>query len=203
MTTSALNPSVAWAQRKDQIYIQIDIPDVKNEKISLEKDKLHFSGTSAGKNYGVELELYGEIEPARSKYVVKARAVEFVLARKEPGAYWPHILKNKNLKPKWLKADWNKWKDEDELDDDMGFDMSGMSGMSGMPGMSGMDNFDFGGMGGAGGGLGGAGGAEDDSSDDDLPDLESKPDEGEQKADAKKDKAEEEEDPKKRRREQH
>jgi prostaglandin-E synthase len=49
------------------------------------------------------------------------------------------LLKD-HAKPRWLKVDWNKWKDEDELDEeDTGFDMGGMG------------NFDFSSLGGAGG----------------------------------------------------
>jgi hypothetical protein len=52
---------------------------------------------------------------------VKPRGVEFILAKKNPGPYWDKLLST-NGKPKWLKVDWNKWKEEDELDEqDEGF----------------------------------------------------------------------------------
>ena len=47
-------------------------------------------------------------------------------------------------KRNWLKADWNKWVDEDDVEEAEGFDMGGMEGfnMGNMP--------DFGQMGGEG-----------------------------------------------------
>ncbi len=53
---------------------------------------------------------------------------------------------------RWLKVDWNKWKDEDEIDEnDLGFDMGGM------------ENFDMSSLGNMGLGEGGEGEGEDDS----------------------------------------
>jgi len=177
-SNSTLTPTVVWAQRRDQIFVNIDLQDVKNEKILLEKDKLSFLGSSNGKQYNVELDFHGEIDPSKSRYAVKPRSVEFILVRKEAGAYWPSLLKS-NLKPRWLKVDWQKWKDEDELEDDAGFDMGGM------------DNFD---MSSLGGGASGGGNMEDsDSDDEDLPDLEDKKEENKEEKSSENQKKEEEE----------
>jgi hypothetical protein len=61
---SSLVPTVLWAQRKDTLYVTVDVPDVAGEKISIESEKVHFSGKSAGKEYAVDLELLHEIDPA-------------------------------------------------------------------------------------------------------------------------------------------
>ena len=37
----------------------------------------------------------------------------FIIKKTEDGPYWPRLLKD-SKKVHWLKADWNKWKDEDE-----------------------------------------------------------------------------------------
>ena len=37
----------------------------------------------------------------------------FILQKKEEGPYWPRLLKD-SKKVHWLKANWNKWKDEDD-----------------------------------------------------------------------------------------
>jgi len=184
MSTPLLAP-VVWAQRKDQIFLSIDVQDVKDEKIKLEPTKLTFSGNSGAKKYTSDLEFLKEIDPALSKYAVRPRRIEFVLQKKEPGPYWESLLKTKG-KFNWLKVDWNKWKDEDEADDE-GFDMSGMSGMGGMGG-GGMDGFGGGGMNFDNMNFGEG----EDSDDDELPDLEKETKEGEKKDEEKKEKQEEE-----------
>jgi prostaglandin-E synthase len=136
-TGQVLNAPVLWAQRPDQIYISIPLPDIKDARILVEETKLSFVGTSGGKSYQAELEFFGEIDPSRSKYIIRARSVDFVLIRKESGAYWARLLQGKG-KPNWLKVDWNKWVDEDEAEDDTGFDMGGMEGLLG-GGPQGMD----------------------------------------------------------------
>ncbi len=55
-------PNVLWAQRKDTLYVTIDVPDVSGEKIVIEGNKVHFSGKSNNKNYSVDLELLHEID---------------------------------------------------------------------------------------------------------------------------------------------
>jgi len=162
---------VVWAQRKDQIFVGIDVQDVKNEKITLESNKLTFSGTSKDKHYTASLELFGEIDPKESKYVVRPRGVDFVLQKKEIGPYWDQFLKEKG-KREWLKVDWNKWVDEDEVSEETGgFDMGGMG------------NFDMSNMGGLDKDM------DHDSDDEDIPDLE----ENEAKDKEDKEKKEEEE----------
>jgi prostaglandin-E synthase len=37
----------------------------------------------------------------------------FIIKKQEKGPYWPRLLKD-GKKVHWLKADWNKWKDEDD-----------------------------------------------------------------------------------------
>jgi len=197
MSQQVLNAPVEWAQRKEQIFLSITLQDIKDPKISIEPTKLTFEGTSSGNKYKAEIEFYGEIDPQKSKYIVRPRAAEFVLVRKEPGAYWPHLLKQKG-KYNWLKADWNKWKDEDEVDADDVFETDDMSGMGG-GGMGGggmdMDSLQKmlqqqGGMGGIGGMGGMEGEGNEEESDEELPDLE---EDGKEKKEAKKEEEKKEE----------
>lgn len=55
-----------WAQRPEQLFIGLDVQDVKDEKINLTENKLTFEGTSHGKKYTSELEFSKEIDPAVS-----------------------------------------------------------------------------------------------------------------------------------------
>lgn len=188
-----LPPQILWAQRNDKVFVSIQLDDVSDENITVNTEKLTFSGKSRNKNYAVDLEFNGSIIPEESKQRKGGREYFFELKKKEEGPYWPRLLKD-NKKRQYLKIDFNRWKDEDESDDETaagggpGYDDAnlesmmaqmggGMGGMGGMPGMGGM-----GGMPGMGG-MGGMGGApsfdpdddeiSDDSDDDDIPELES------------------------------
>jgi len=134
--------SVLWAQRKDKILLTIDVPDIHNEKVELTDDKLTFEGTGGLKGviqpYKVELEFYKPVTKKDSKWAIKGKQVNLVIIKKEGGPHWPRLTKQEGKVP-WLKADWNKWVDEDEEDTvdepefgDFGnFDMGGVTGGSG------------------------------------------------------------------------
>ncbi len=62
--TSEHQPSIAWAQRKDQVFLSFDVQDLKDEKIKIESNKLHFEGTSGGTKYVTDLEFWKDLEPA-------------------------------------------------------------------------------------------------------------------------------------------
>ncbi|SPJ88731.1 related to Hsp90 associated co-chaperone [Fusarium torulosum] len=198
-------PEVLWAQRssvadasKNFIYLTISVPDVPKDSLTLDLQptKLTFTGTSSTlkKKYHVELEFWGEIDPAESKINHTAKNVEIKLQKKElKEEYWPRLLKE-SKRTHFLKTDFDKWVDEDEQNEapeddfsqfggmggmpgmgDMG-DMGGMGGMGGMPGMGGdFGGIDFSKLGGAGAGFPGAEGGDeldDDEDDDDMPALE-------------------------------
>ena len=55
----------------------------------------------------------------KSKFAVRPRVIEFALEKKEEGPYWDRLLAEKT-KQHWLKVDFNKWKDEDESEDEDG-----------------------------------------------------------------------------------
>jgi prostaglandin-E synthase len=59
--TLKLSPNVKWAQRKDKLYITIEIRDIKNEKIDLQPTSLSFFGESDDKHYEFKIEFYDEI----------------------------------------------------------------------------------------------------------------------------------------------
>jgi prostaglandin-E synthase len=57
-----------------------------------------------------------------SKFCRRDRNIEIMLKKKDDDQkFWPHLLKEKK-KMHWLKIDFNKWKDEDDSDDEMGGD---------------------------------------------------------------------------------
>ena len=177
-----MTPEVLWAQRSDEIFLTINVSDVKDPKIDLQPTTLTFEGQSAEKKYKVELNFNKEVDPAvsnssycrfrnssaglrftdltqlpiqqESKINKSGRTIDFVLAKKEKNQeYWPRLLKDAK-KPNFLKTDFSKWKDEDEDEEEKaGFDGLDMSKFQGLGGMGG-------GMGGLEGlgGMGGMGG---------------------------------------------
>jgi hypothetical protein len=189
-------PEVLWAQRssesdasKNFIYLTISVPDVSKEniKLDLQPTKLEFTGTSSTlkRKYHVELELFGEIDPAESKINHTSKNVELKLQKKElKEEYWPRLLKEQK-RVHFLKTDFDKWVDEDEQneapEDDFsqfgGMGGGGMPDMGGMGGMGGGMGGDFGGidfskLGGGAGFPGAEGELDEEEGDDDMPALE-------------------------------
>jgi len=82
-----LFPAVLWAQRKDVLFITVDVEDTEKEEISLTESKLTFKltillayskallhvfsraiGGVDRKTYAVELEFFEEVVPQVQKY---------------------------------------------------------------------------------------------------------------------------------------
>lgn len=124
-------------------------------------------GGTEQKMHEVTINLYGEITPEEAIKNLKGRTFELILTKREEGPYWPRLTKEET-KAHWLKSDFNKWKDEDESDDESGMEGSAdnlevmMQQMGGLGGTGDIKpNFDD--LGDEGDGM--------DSDDDDLPDL--------------------------------
>eukprot|EP00933_Yihiella_yeosuensis_P050281 TRINITY_DN48052_c0_g1_i1.p1 TRINITY_DN48052_c0_g1~~TRINITY_DN48052_c0_g1_i1.p1 ORF type:complete len:203 (+),score=52.72 TRINITY_DN48052_c0_g1_i1:71-610(+) len=147
----SLKPDVLWAQRPDSIYLTIDLKEVQDMKVTLENDKLNFSGKVGGSLYEFDLPFFAPIVKEESKWNTK-RLIEFYLKKAEEGS-WTHLQKGGKLP--WVKADWSRWQDsDDEGEEQGGFNLDGMG------------NMNFGDM-----GMGGDC-EEFDSDDEELPDLE-------------------------------
>lgn len=118
---------------KNFIYLTISVPDVApaDLKLDLKPTVVTFTGTSSTlkKRYHVELELFGEIDPAESRVNHTAKNIEMKLQKKElKEEYWPRLLKDaKRLH--FLKTDFDKWVDEDEQNEAADDDLSKFGGM--------------------------------------------------------------------------
>jgi len=187
MSTNVMHPSVIWAQRKNCIFLTICLDDCKEPEIRIEQSGIYFKGNggTGQREHVAHIEMYGNLDPTNSLHVVRPRNIEFCL-KKEEESFWPRLTKS-SAKLAWVKIDFNKWKDEDDSEDEGGMPGGGGGGPMGMG---------MGGPGGDGGGdfeemmrqMGGLGGLpgrekpslddldnhETDSDDDegDLPDLE-------------------------------
>ena len=149
MTTQT--PNIKWAERKDKIFLTIELNDVKDAKIDIVDERvLTFSGKVQDKTYELNIELFEEVVKADSKWTLDTRNIFLSIKKKTKGPYWSYLTKDKK-KHNFIHIDWNLYIDEDEEDtqnqSDFGF--PGMGGMGGMEGMGGMGgNFMDMGMGG-------------------------------------------------------
>jgi len=157
-------PTVLWAQRKDRTLVSIQVEDSKDEQIAIDEQKLTFSChcPKDNKYYKAELTFFYNIVPEESKQRKGGREFYFDLKKKNTDApYWKSLLKDG--KKNNVKVDFNRWKDEDDSDDEK----SAGGGMYGDQGLEDMMQK----MGGEGGFDPGEMPESDDSDDDDIPDL--------------------------------
>ncbi|KAE8891958.1 hypothetical protein PF005_g9594 [Phytophthora fragariae] len=132
--TKALWAPVKWAQRKEALYVTVDLPDVKDETVSLTSKQLTFKGTSNGQLYEVTLDLFKEVdvEHQDSIWAKTDRNLHFHIVKKnQDEEFWPHLLADKHLEKTNVKTDWSKFVDEDEDEGQEGFDMSALNGGGG------------------------------------------------------------------------
>uniref|UniRef100_A0A2A4JVI8 CS domain-containing protein n=1 Tax=Heliothis virescens TaxID=7102 RepID=A0A2A4JVI8_HELVI len=111
-------PPVLWAQRKEDVFLTFSI-ETKDPTIKIEKDSVYFKGVNASDNkvHEVTIPLYDAVIPETSAFVNKGRCIEMILRKeKKDSPYWPSLTKDKK-KPHYLKVDFNKWKDEDDEDE--------------------------------------------------------------------------------------
>lgn len=140
-----LSPTVLWAQTKKNLFVTVDLPDLKEYKIELDEEFLKFYAKIDSNEYEFRLDFLKPINKEESKYHV-TRSLHFILVKKEEER-WTSIVKDSSKTKSWLKCDWDKWIDTDEEDNVSNkFDMFG-----GMDGMGGFDFSQFGGMNGMGG----------------------------------------------------
>ncbi len=70
-----LLPTIKWAQRKDKLYVTVEIRDIKNEKIDLKPTGLSFLGESDEKQYEFSIEFFDEVDVnVRRECYVRSRS---------------------------------------------------------------------------------------------------------------------------------
>ncbi|KAF3642093.1 putative F-actin-capping protein subunit beta-like [Capsicum annuum] len=112
------HPIVKWAQRSDKLFITVELPDAKNVKQKLEPEgKFFFSATAGADNvpFEADLHLFDKIDVDESKSSVTSRSICY-LVKKAEDKWWARLVKQEGKPPTFLKADWDKWVDEDEQD---------------------------------------------------------------------------------------
>lgn len=117
-----ITPRVYWAEDKENVWLTIEVSDVKNETVLFQEDKVVFNGTRGVDNVKCKLELvlYSKIDSELSTKKITPRNIFLVLKKKE-SSFWNRLLKTKE-KNNFLFVDFSRWKDEDE--DEEQFDYS-------------------------------------------------------------------------------
>ena len=107
-------PNVLWAERKDTVFLTVEVADVTAPEVKVEDDgHVTFSGTSDGKHYALDLHLAGALVGSESKVAVLPRHIVLALTKASPGPHWGKLLAGGKA-PHYVKVDWTKYKDEDE-----------------------------------------------------------------------------------------
>jgi prostaglandin-E synthase len=118
ISQTATIPTIKWAQRKDKIFITVDVVEVKNPQIDIIDGKiLKFQGSDSKHSYAFELEFYDEVVKEESKFSLDSRNIFLNIKKKTKGPYWPRLTKL-SQKVNWIQSDWAYYIDEDEEDED-------------------------------------------------------------------------------------
>ena len=113
MASKTQFPIIKWAQRKDKLFITINVVHSKKPSVEIDGKKMKYQGTDGNINYAFEIELFDEIDKENSKYTLDARNIFLKLKKKKEGPYWPRLTFDK-VKYHWIEIDWAYFVDEDE-----------------------------------------------------------------------------------------
>ncbi|CAK9293404.1 unnamed protein product [Gordionus sp. m RMFG-2023] len=118
MEMETLTPFTYWAQNDTFIFLKIELTDVKKSKVNITDKILKFDAIGTGvlgeNRYNFTLEFYGLIIPEEYELYPKKMYLNFKI-KKLQSKWWPRLL-NVNKKPTWLKIDFEKWREEEDLD---------------------------------------------------------------------------------------
>jgi prostaglandin-E synthase len=112
-------PRAKWSQSACSISLIICLEDCKNPKININQRELSFEGVGGPQSalYKINVQFFKDVDPNQSQYLVRDREIELILKKKEQGPYWLRLLKTQ-VKQHWLGVDFERWKEEDESDED-------------------------------------------------------------------------------------
>ncbi|KAJ9437157.1 hypothetical protein DIPPA_16257 [Diplonema papillatum] len=115
-------PPCMWAERKDRLFITVELIDCGDATVDFSEDKIAFKGTgkkgdSDPAEHAFTLELNGKIKPEESTFKATDRAIEILGVKKEAGAYWEKLVTQPNKVTKaWLTTNWALFCEEDDED---------------------------------------------------------------------------------------
>ncbi|CAH1173711.1 unnamed protein product [Phaedon cochleariae] len=117
---TVFSPFVYWAQNENNLFLKIDLKDVKHPEVELEETKLHFhskgTGAQGEKDYGFSIHFHSKLEKDTKFVKITDQKVDLTLTKAEK-CWWPRLT-SQPQKPAWLKIDFDKWQSEDDLIDE-------------------------------------------------------------------------------------
>ena len=108
------NPSILWAQDRTHLFITIEIHNFKNQEIVFSNNNIKLDGSSGDRVYEIVIDLHSEIDTEESDWSIKQNKVELNV-KKSKNIYWQKLTKNKQNN---IKIDWQRWRDEDEEEEE-------------------------------------------------------------------------------------
>lgn len=141
-----LIPTLKWYQTNDNVILNFEVTNVKNESIIINEDNISFNVSSKDNNYYMNFKLNSNINKEESKYIITDNSIKLIL-KKIDNSSWNYLTYDKNIYKNSIKVDWNAWGDDsdDEKNDDtqnqnqnQDFDFQKM--MESMQGMQGMND---------------------------------------------------------------
>jgi len=76
-------PTLKWAQRKDKLYLTINVIHSKTPTIEIKGKKMKYEGTDGTKNYSFDIELFDEIDTGVGGVTAQKMAEKLALISKE------------------------------------------------------------------------------------------------------------------------
>ena len=94
-----LQPQLLWAQRKDKLYLTIDLQDCESPDIKVTNEdgvgKFDFKGTAKDNQYELSVNLYAEVDPDNVQISNTARKIFLMVPKQEEGDHWPRLTTEK------------------------------------------------------------------------------------------------------------
>ena len=108
------NPSILWAQDRANLFITIEINNFKNQDITFNTNNVRLVGTSGNREYDIVIDFNSDIVNEKSNWIIKQNCIELVVMKGKQ-LFWQKLTKNKQNN---IRIDWQKWKDEDDDEED-------------------------------------------------------------------------------------
>jgi prostaglandin-E synthase len=114
------NPSILWAQDRANLFITIEVNNFKNQDITFNTNNVRLVGTSGNIEYDIVIDFNSDIVNEKSNWIIKQNCIELVVMKGKQ-LFWHKLTKNKQNN---IRIDWQKWKDEDDDEDELLQDFS-------------------------------------------------------------------------------
>ncbi|XP_038622884.1 very-long-chain (3R)-3-hydroxyacyl-CoA dehydratase 3 [Tachyglossus aculeatus] len=117
MQPPVLTPHVYWAQRHHELYLRVELSDVKNPVISITENTLHFKaqghGAKGDNTYEFHLEFLEPVKPQPAHRLTQ-RQVNMTV-KKQKRQWWERLTRQEK-RPLFLAPDFDRWLDESDAE---------------------------------------------------------------------------------------